>query len=269
MDLSFLKNVEVKEVAIKAKAVRVGLEKTPVAGADFRVYKNGRIFTHPDTATKWDLEFGPKAVYEDDGKEITVGNGLDIFSSADWQMIQTPEELLFVAIVPREGNAKIDVYGSTTYNEDGTNKRSIDNNTISTFGADVLLDLLTNVYGVNWETTEYVDLVMNTEFQIKAPKEVYSIPKVVSRGEKKGEPVFVTRKNISVFPLTVFVAKEDNTVDSNQLDIEDVIAEVEAENFVTDEEEDAVLDAVLSPVPTEATSTTSNDVAGGINRYKK
>lgn len=264
MDLSFLKNVEVKEVAIKAKAVRIGLEKTPVAGADFRVYKNGRIFTHPDTAAKWDLEFGPKAVYEDDGKEITVGNGLDVFSSADWQMIQTPEELLFVAIVPREGNAKIDIYGSTTYNEDGTNKRSIDNNTISTFGADVLVDLLANVYGVNWETAEYVDLVMNTEFQIKAPKEVYSIPKVVSRGEKKGEPVFVTRKNISVFPLTVFSGTTEETVDPNQVDLEDSIAEIEEENAETEE----VLETALPSTPAAA-EPKAEQVAGGINRFKK
>jgi hypothetical protein len=228
MDLSFLKNVEIKEVAVKAKAARIGLEKTPVEGADFRVYKNGRIFTHPKTAKDWELEFGPKVLDENE-KEITAGNGLDIFCSTDWQMISTPEEMLFVAIVPREGNPKIDVYGSTTYNEDGTNKRSIDNNSISTFGADVLVELLASVYKVDWELVEHVDLVMNTEFQILAPKGVYSIPKVVSRGEKKGEPVFVTRSNISVFPLTLFTGVIVNTVDENQVDLEDSIAEAEAE----------------------------------------
>jgi hypothetical protein len=235
MDLSFLKNVEVIEVAAKAKAARVTLEKTPVDGADLRVYKNGRIFPHPKTAEKFSLEFGPKeevVVDEETTKLITVGNGLDIFNSNDWQMISTPEPLLFVAIVPREGNAKIDVYASTTYEEDGTNKRSVFNNTISTFGADVLLEELTAVYGVDWETVDYVDLAINTEFQIKAPRDVYSIPKVVSRGEKKGEAVYVTRKNIEVYPLTLFVAK------TNQVDLEDSIAEVEAENAAQAEEEE-------------------------------
>lgn len=233
MDLSFLKTVEVIEVATKAKAARVSLEKTPVEGADLRVYKNGRIFPHPSTVEKFSLEFGPKQEVEINGKTklITVGNGLDIFNSNDWQMISSPETLLFVAIVPREGNAKIDVYASTTYEEDGTNKRSVYNNTISTFGADVLLDELATVYGVDWETVEYVDLCINTDFQIKAPRDVYSIPKVVSRGEKKGEAVFITRNNIEVYPLTPFVAK------SNQVDLEDSIAEIEAENLAKAEVE--------------------------------
>ena len=99
MDLSFLNNVEVKEVATKAKVNRITLEKTPVAGADFRVYKNGRIFTHPDTAAKYNLAFGPKESIvipgkdseDDTTKEVISGNGLDIFSSENWQMLATPE----------------------------------------------------------------------------------------------------------------------------------------------------------------------------------
>lgn len=233
MDLSFLKNVEVKEVAVKAKAARIGLEKTPATGADFRVYKNGRIFTHPTTAATYDLEFGPKIKVGEN--EHTAGCGLDIFSSEDWQMIVTPEPLLFVAIVFREGNAKIDVYGSTTYEEDGTNKRSIDNNTISSFGVEFLVPALASVYGVDWEKVDYVDLVINAEFQIKSPKNVYSIPKIVSRGERKGESVFVTRKDVQVFPLTVF-AGATTAVDPNQVDLEDSIAEVEAEEVEETEE---------------------------------
>lgn len=250
MDLSFLKNVEVKEVAIKAKAERVGLVKSPVNGADFRVYKNGRIFTHPKTAEKFNLEFGPKELVND--KEITVGNGLDIFSSEDWQMIQSPEPLLFVGIVPREGNSKIDVYGSTTYNEDGTNKRSIDNNTVSTFGADTLIDMLASVYGVNWDTKDYVDLVINTEFQIVAPKGVYSIPKIVSRGEFKGSPVFVTRKDILVYPLTVFTGGE-------QVTLEDAIAEAEAEAEKVIESEEETPVAVAKTTKAKAVAADADD----------
>ena len=109
MDLSFLKNAEVKEVAVKKKATRATLEKFPVEGADFRVYKNGRMFTAPATAGEYNLAFGPKLEGEGDAKAITVGNGLDIFSSENWQMISTPETIVFVGVVARQGNSKIDV----------------------------------------------------------------------------------------------------------------------------------------------------------------
>ena len=256
MDLSFLKNVEVKEVAVKAKAERVKLDKSPVEGASFRVYKNGRIFTAESIADEFSLEFGSKEEVlipgkdssEDKTKEIVSGNGLDIFSSENWQMIATPAPMLFVAVVPRNGNPKIDVYGSCTYEEDGTPKRSIHNNTISTFVKEFLIPQLEEVYGVNFEEVDFVDLIMNTEYGIKAPRGVFSIPKTVSRGDSKGELVFLTRKNITVYPLTIFdgvtapagIEEESDEhpgesdtyssgAEAGQIDIEDAIAEVTSE----------------------------------------
>jgi hypothetical protein len=243
MDLSFLKNVEVKEVAVKAKAERVKLDKFPIEGASFRVYKNGRIFTAPTVAGEFMLEFGAKEEIiipgkdssEDTTKEITIGNGLDIFSSENFQMIATPTPMLFIAIVPRQGNPKIDVYGSTSYDEDGSPKRSIDSNTVSSFAKDVLVPQLEEVYGINFEEVDFVDLIMNTEYAIEAPKtpngdRMYSIPKTVSRGDNKGDLVFLTRKNVTVFPLTVFegvAAPEGEVTDSNQINLEDSIQEVQ------------------------------------------
>ena len=256
MDLSFLKNVEVKEVAVKAKAERVKLDKSPVEGASFRVYKNGRIFTAESIADEFSLEFGSKEEVlipgkdssEDKTKEIVSGNGLDIFSSENWQMIATPAPMLFVAVVPRNGNPKIDVYGSCTYEEDGTPKRSIHNNTVSTFAKEFLIPQLEEVYGVNFEEVDFVDLIMNTEYGIEAPRGVFSIPKTVSRGDSKGELVFLTRKNITVYPLTIFdgvtapagIEEESDEhpgesdtyssgAEAGQVDIEDAIAEVTSE----------------------------------------
>jgi len=233
MDLSFLKNVEVKEVAVKAKAERVKLEKFPIEGATFRVYKNGRIFTSPAVADEYSLEFSAKEEVvvpgkdssEDTTKEVVAGNGLDIFSSENWQMIATPTPMLFVAIVPRQGNPKIDVYGSTSYEEDGAPKRSIDSNTVSSFGKDILVPQLEEIYGINFEEVDFVDLVMVTEYAIEAPRGVFSIPKTVSRGDNKGDLVFVTRKNITVFPLTVF-----------EVPTEEKIPEVKTEAEVTTDE---------------------------------
>lgn len=239
MDLSFLKNVEVKEVAVKAKAERVKLDKSPIPGANFRVYKNGRIFTSEGTATEYHLEFGPKEEIivpgkdssEDKTKEVAAGCGLDIFSSENWQMIAVPQPMLFIAIVPRNGNPKIDVYGSSSYDDDGVPKRSIHSNTVSSFGKDWLVPQLEVLYGIDFEEVDYVDLVMNTEYGIEAPKtpngdRMYSIPKTVSRGDNKGDLVFLTRKNVLVYPLTVF---EGVSEPEGQVDLEESIAEIAGE----------------------------------------
>ena len=48
--------------------------------------------------------------------------------------------------------------------------------------------------------------------------------------------------------------------------------QIEAENearFITDEEEDAVLEKILSPVPPTAAEPKTEQVAGGINKYRK
>lgn len=237
MDLSFLKNVEVKEVPPKVRAERVKLDKFPVEGAHFRVYKNGRIFAAKQVAEDYKLEFTAKEEIlipgkdtdDDKTKLVATGNGLDIFSSENWQMIATPAPMLFIAVVPRNGNPKIDIYGSCTYEEDGTPKRSIENNTLSTFAKEVLVPLLEEVYGVDFEANDYVDLVMNTDYAIEAPRNVFSIPKTVSRGDNKGDLVFVTRKDVTVFPLTVFVAEDTDSigVDAGQVDIEDSIQEIQ------------------------------------------
>lgn len=243
MDLSFLKNVEVKEVAPKMRAERIKLEKFPVPGAHFRVYKNGRIFTDPDIADQYNLNHGPKEeivipgkdTAEDKVKLVKSGNGLDIFSSENWQMIATPEPMLFIAIVPRAGNPKIDVYGSTSYDNAGEPTRNIDTNTISSFGKTFLVPKLEELYDIDFEKNDFVDLVMNTEYAIEAPRGVFSIPKTVSRGESKGELTFLTRKDITVFPLTVFEAEEIDEVDTQssgaeagQVDLEDSIKEVKS-----------------------------------------
>jgi hypothetical protein len=234
MDLSFLKTVEVKEVAAKAKASRISVAKTPVEGASFRVYKTGKIFTAEVIAKDWNLEFSSKEEVEEGGDLVIAGNGLDIFQSVDWQMITVPTPMLFVAVVPRHKNSKIDVYGSTTYNEDGSPKRSISSNTVSAFGKDFLIPALESIYGVNFEEVDYVDLVMQTEFPIVSPNNMYAIPKTVSRGENKGDLVYLTRKNINVFPLTVWEAP-----DVLQVDLEDSIEEVEKEKLPTLEPREA------------------------------
>jgi len=234
MDLSFLKNVEVKEVAPKMRAERVKLEKFPVGGAHFRVYKNGRIFTDPVIAGKYALNYGPKEEITIPGKDtakdkvklVPSGNGIDIFSSENWQMIATPTPMLFIAIVGRAGNPKIDIYGSTSYDADGEPTRSIDTNTVSSFGKNFLVPKLEEIYGIDFEEADFVDLVMNTEYQIEAPRGVFSIPKTVSRGADKGELTFLTRKDVSVFPLTVFEAPKPH---GEQTNLEDAIDDAEKE----------------------------------------
>lgn len=241
MNLDFLKNVEVKEVVTKAKVSKATLDKFPVEGADFRVFSNGRIFTSPATADKYLLHFGAKETIiipgkdssEDKSKDVPVGNGLDIFSSEDWQQLAPEETILFIGIVPRDGNGKIDVYGSTSYDDDGEPKRHIDANSVTTFVKEWLVPQLETVYGIDFEENAFVDLVIAEDYKIETKSHVYSIPKTQSRGDDKGKLVFNTRKDIDVFPLVVFqpaTEPEGETVDPDQTDLEDAIVEAEAEN---------------------------------------
>lgn len=63
--------------------------------------------------------------------------------------------------------------------------------------------MLAAIYGVNWDTTDYVDLKVMTENRMASPNNVYQLPKIVSSGKFKGEDTYERRENIDVFPLVV------------------------------------------------------------------
>ena len=223
LNLEMLKGITLAEVQAPAKGGSSGprVVKEPVEGAQLRVFKNGRVYSSPGFAASFSLEYQAKLEEVDtitgDVSTTVVGAGLDIFSSEGWKMaeeLNLPQTLLFVAITPRQGNGKIDVFGSVQYNEDGSPKKTLLEGGPITFGKEILVPLLESVYEVNFEETPFVDLIVNTDYPMVSPNDVYILPKVVARGEKKGQASYVRRETIDIFPLTVLVPEavvaEDN-----------------------------------------------------------
>jgi len=206
MDLNFLKSTPV-QAPQRAERTATGptLVKTPAEGAHLRLFRNGRIYPSEAFAEKYALSFLPLEEFAGaDGsvKTIMRGNGLDFFSSDDWTGIETPTTVVFMGVVPRQGNLKIDAFQSTSYNkDDGMPDRTIYDLGANTRMKEFLVPTLETVFDINWEENRYVDIVVREDIQIKSPNDVYHIPKVVQRGEDKGKPTYVRRENIDVFPI--------------------------------------------------------------------
>ena len=213
MDVSFLKDIKLEAVVKSAPKSRTAAPTLP-ENADLRVFKNGKVFPSKAFAERAELEFVTKT----DG--IVRGNGLDIFSSLDWGMIQgkLPQEVMFLAAVPK-ALAKVDMWASTKYDESGTPKASVFTQGSNTFAKGQLIIMLTAVYGIDWEVTEYVDLEVVQDSPIVSPTGVYHLPKTVTTGKYKGESTYIRRENINICPLIVKDVKTSAVKAPKQMDM--------------------------------------------------
>lgn len=198
--LEFLKDFNLKPVDVVAPQRKKQVVKLPDT-ADIRVFSNGKIFPSVSFATANGIEYQNREVLPD-GKFIINGNGIDIWSSKDWAMTEgLPQDLLFCAVIAK-AEPKVDVWGSTNYEEDNTPKGSVYSQGAATFGKNSLLSMLTDVYGIDWDTTDYVDMKISPEV-LAVENGVYHIPKKVMSGKHKGEATYVRRTNIVINPIVV------------------------------------------------------------------
>ena len=226
-DLSYLKKVVLEEVPANVPGTRTGtssIVKQPT-DADLRVFKNGRVYPSAAFLEANGFEYKAKIETVDpvtgNVKVTVIGNGLDIFSSTNWTMVKgLEEEVIFCAIIPRQGNPKIDLWGSCQYKE-GLPVGTLLDQGASTFGKTSLVDMLASAYGVDWSTAKHVDLKVELDIPMVSESGVYHLPKLVARGEKKGKATYVRRELINIFPLTVVATEtsEDTNPDiTNALD---------------------------------------------------
>lgn len=223
--------LEIPQLATVVKA------KTTVKNpedADIRVFARGTVLPSAALVAEFDLEFQPK------GKP--KGNAIDVFSSVDWPMITLEKEMIFVAVV-RKTNPKVDLFNKVTYTENTPNVSVMDSPN-ATFGKHVLLEMLTSAYGVDWETTKYVDLTIARSNKMESPSDKFWIPKTVSRGAHKGDFAIVVRENAAVFPLVIkheeriedvtsTFGNEEALVEDNFIPVVgDVVEEVEEESVM-------------------------------------
>jgi hypothetical protein len=171
-----------------------------------RLYKKGQLIVSEKDIEFYLLEYVPKKedinLITKKVKYVAQGVAADVFKSSQWTMInkELPEEILFISFSARERGGNFDLFDQCYY-EDGVRPSYRINDRTITSASLALRDLLTEVYAVNWEETDYVDLCLLTEFQMTTSSGTYYIPKTGKRGAKKGKPTYEKRSHCLIFPL--------------------------------------------------------------------
>tara|TARA_R110000851_G_scaffold87648_1_gene191024 strand:- start:2413 stop:3408 length:996 start_codon:yes stop_codon:yes gene_type:complete len=207
MNLDFLSDIKIGAAVIPTKK-RAVTNKRP-SDMNLRVYKNGAIHVSAELAKVGGLEFLDQVELAIEGgtKLVTPGNGVNIFKGSDW--IQYPndaQDVMFLAFIPREGNKPANLYGSGKYNAEGKAQRDVANATKGAFGVE-LKEMLTSIYSVDWEKTDYVDFTFNHELAMQSPDGTYAFPRKVVKGSKEGTVEHVAYTNASVVPVVVTEVK--------------------------------------------------------------
>lgn len=216
---NFLKNLQVSE---NPKVTRTGVRKdrNPVL-ADIRVFKTGAVYPSANLVQKYDLSY-PVRVKDAEGKwqkPENPGNGLDVIDSRHFNM--QGAEFLMVAVVPRT-EGKIDLFAQGGYDaETGEPIKSVLEQGSTSFG-EYLIQLAKEVYNVDLNDKDFIDFQVSESEQLnemlKVRNGIYFVPKVVSRGPKKGELSYERRENVQILILTPSDFKEEangSTYESN------------------------------------------------------
>ncbi len=244
MSLSFLSNItlasneEVKPAFVTSRATRSTVDRNP-DGNQIRLFKNGAIYPSKELVETYGLEYQPK-------ESETASFGFDIMSSKSFpNTAHLPQIFLILAVVAKN-LPKVDVFGSTKYYSaedvtklaaegteviEGQPKSSVLDQGNTTFGKDVLIPMLKEVYGFEFsEDQKFVDLTIVVDQPLKTNDGNYFIPKPISRGEKKGEMEVVVRKDIDMFPLVLSAALSEEVQEveeTQELAVEEAVEEAQ------------------------------------------
>lgn len=239
--LGFLNELTIAEVPVSSPRVKNKKDLNPPADSlRIRLWKDGSVYPSKALVDTFHLEYAKATVtvinvhnedgtpkLDENGKQVTkrtkvpvegvVENGLDVFKLSDWKQVTGPESnhpLLLVGVSPKSA-PKVELFASSKYNDDGNPQMSVMEQGAKTYGKEVLIPLVEEVYGVTIGDSGYIDLEINTGFNLKskAPNGLFILPKVFSRGVNAGKSDSVIRENIDVFPMTPVI--EQSTTISN------------------------------------------------------
>jgi len=163
---------------------------TNPTGETIRVMSNGAVYPSQELVEKYNLEYKSEGARD-------PGNGIDVIDSADWDKFKDLPRAILMSVVPKN-EPKIELFSSCRRTEEGTPMSSVMNQ--GTKSA-LLLKLVTDL-GYLTSEQKYCDLALLTEFPITAQDGILHVPKVVERGERKGEKTYVRRENITFYPTT-------------------------------------------------------------------
>ncbi len=212
MDLGFLSNVVLNADASAPR--RPKKERMPV-NAHLRIFKNGAVYPSQELIDLLGLEYVPQT-QDAEGKwkePENPGNGFDVCLSSDFPAFSSPVPVIVIATVSRI-HSKISLFGSVSYVKEADAERKLGEPLVTvgqqgstTFGAEELLPMLAEIYGVVPGPEGYMDLNLvgkDAQPGVTNPwvfdRPVY-VPKKVARGELKGQASTVRRENSKYFVL--------------------------------------------------------------------
>lgn len=232
----FLNKVTVDETMVKTTAPRKGgpkKERNPESGLKIRVFYDGSVYPSQELVDKFNLEYSNRPEEVEGKKTPTIGGfGFDVIDSKlfpAFKGIPEGQRVLFIAPVMKSA-AKVDLFGTTNYNDDNTPKASVLSQGNKTFGADSFIPMLEAAYGVGLKKLvskpidqgngsvgeeesyddglESIDLEFIANPSTDQPWEmkVAFIPKTVSRGKDKGTVTTTRRENVNLYVLAPVAA---------------------------------------------------------------
>lgn len=267
--LSFLKTSQVEEIPVKTGRTggpRKAWNPAPAIIA-IRVWKDGSVFPSQAAVDKFELEYRSASVKkeeiakknpEDEQKYRTVyehpdgpGNGFDVIDSRVWPGFKGDGAMLFVAAVAKN-EGKVDLFNQVSYDDTGNPKVSVMDQGSATFGTQVLIPALEDVYGIRFnrnaqeesengpaleaitDGVDFVDLLIVEE--LKEGDESFNIteafskpilfaPKRVVRGADKGKADYTRRENVKVYGLIPAPVVETEKVPGLESEDEVVVLE--------------------------------------------
>lgn len=230
--LDFLNEIKIEETP--ASLARVSKKSNSVTDnpaptfMGIRIWKSGKIFPSQALTDAFCLEYPTKVVSTDVEGKVSMttpdgvsANGLDVFSISDWTQVDEAtrkNNLILIGVTPKS-KSKVDLFANSRYNDDGTPVASVMSQGSSTFGSKRLLPMIESVYGVTPNAEGYIDLEINTKFNLKskALNGIFMLPKVITKGDNIGKADIEQRENIDVFPMTPVVAQVETPVESTSM----------------------------------------------------
>lgn len=232
--LDFLASVTISDDETSASGRKGGprKERNP-EGMAIRVFKDGSVYPSSELVAQFDLEY-KQAVLKDkvplplkEGEtevkysnrfevEGNPGNGFDVIDTDKYPSFKVGNRILIISPTSK-ASPKVDLFGSTTYEDNGTPKSDVLSQGAKTFGKDELIGMIEEVYGIIFakagkeatedspavaavEGVDFVDLALvanpGTGEPWALPAVTY-IPKRVSRGKDVGT-YSVTRREKAV-----------------------------------------------------------------------
>jgi len=198
--LDFLQNITIADVAEKTVARTGGPRKQRnPEGLAIRVFRDGSVYPSLELVEKFGLEYAAK-------DSAVTGNGFDVIDTQLFPQFQAGKRILIISPA-QKSLPKVDLFGSTVYEEDGKPKSSVIDQGSKSFGTEELIPAIEEIYGLTFaksavtgkegaedspavEGLDFVDMLLvanpATGEPWTAPRDVVYIPKKVSRGKDKG-----------------------------------------------------------------------------------